>query len=268
MFDNNLHIPLRIYDAVEKQDRFKSYATTKRFTQYTDTTHLPQFQVKIAKNDYFVTTKLVDVLTGSETNIPGYSDFYEVDFATFTYAIYDRSETLSTLPTGDYYLKITTASDVLYSEVFTVGDITGKTILEWYNTNDIGGIDYSNSVGGHDQYKNSLIFDCTLAKPEYIVEEEAVEDGDGNQMMTFQRTVKLFKFWFYAPEYIADALSIVSLHDFVTLTTHYGEADSESGSIYDFAMTAEWIESKGLAKITCEFRDSPVIKTPCGDEII
>jgi hypothetical protein len=32
-------------------------------------------------------------------------------------------------------------------------------------------------------------------------------------------------------------------------------------------MTAEWNESKGLAKITCEFRDSPVIKTTCANNL-
>lgn len=266
-FDNDLHIPLRFYDAVEKQDRYKTYNTTKNFVQYTDATHLPEFQVKIDKSDNIATVKLVNTDTLSETSITGGSDFYEVDFTSYTYAIYDRSVSLSTIADGEYYIKLTTtSSDVYYSEVFVVGDISDKCILTYYNTNDLGGIDYTNS--GHAQFKITFIFDATLAKPDYIIEEEGTEDGDGNVLLLFQRRVKTFKLWFYAPEYIADAMSLVPLHDFVTLTTHYGEENQESGAVYDFSVTTEWMENKGLAKITCEFRDSPVIKTTCANNIV
>jgi hypothetical protein len=262
MFDNTLHIPLRFYSALSKQDRFKPYATTKRFTQFTDTTHLPPFQIKVPKGSSSATINLVNLATGSSTISP--TVYYE-EFATFSYLIHDRTSTVS-IGAGDCYLDITCGSDHLFSEVFTVGDITGKTVLTYYSTNDVAGVDYTNT--GHNQYQNTFIFDCTLAKPEYVIEEEAVENGDGDQILTFQRSVKLFKFWFYAPEYIADALALICLHDTVTLTTHYGEADSESGTIYDFAMSAEWQETKGLAKITCEFRDSSIIKTTCANNIV
>jgi hypothetical protein len=267
MFDNTLHIPLRFYSALEKQDRFKAYATTKRFNQWTDTTHLPPFQLKVALSTASATIALVtastDVSTGNIT-----PTIYFEDFATaaYTYLIY-QGASLSAMPGGDFYLHITAGSDHFYSEVFSVGDVTDKTIIEYYGVNDIGGIDYSNT--GHSQYKSKIILDdVTLAKPEYLIEEEAVEDGDGNQIPIFQRRVKLFKMWFYAPEYIVDAISLISLHDYVTLTTHNGESDQETGLVYDFNMTAEWNESKGLAKITCEFRDSPVIKTTCANNLV
>jgi hypothetical protein len=268
MFDNTLHIPLRFYNQVEKQDRFKPYVTTRRFTQYTDSTHLPPFQISIVRAGTLTSLKLVNVLTLQETTVTTGSDFYIEDFNVLgvSYAIYDKSTALSAIPYGDYYLKATFSVGVYYSEVFTVNDITGKSILTWRGTNDIGGIDYTNT--GHSQFSNNLVFDCTLAKPEYIIEEEAVEDGDGNQLMTFQRSVKLFKFWFYGPEYIADALALVSLHDVVQFTTYYGLPESETGTIYDFAMSAEWQETKGLAKITCEFRDSPIIKTTCANNLV
>ena len=264
MFDAMLHIPLRFYTALEKQDRFKSYSTVKRFNQYTDTTHLPPFQIKVALNTSSCTVSLVtastDVSTGNITPTIRYENY-----TAFSQLIHEGAS-LSTMPGGEYYLDITAGSDHFYSEVFIIGDVTDKTILQYYNTYDLGGINYLNT--GHAQYKSKIVLDATLAKPEYIIEEEAVEDGDGNQMITFQRRVKLFKMWFYAPEYMVDAISLIGLHDFCTLTTHYGSADQESGSIYDFAMTSEWNESKGLAKVTCEFRDSPIIKTTCSNPIV
>lgn len=262
MFDDTLHIPLRFYDAVEKQDRYKDHVTTKQFHQYTDTTHLPEFQIKVALGTSTSTINLVSLDGTSAVITP---TVYYVDFTAYTYLIHDRTSTVN-MSVGEYYLDITAGSDHFYSEVFNVTDIADKTILAYYNTYDLGGIDYTN--GEHAQYKNTFIFDATLAKPEYLLEEEATEDGEGNQLVTFQRSVKLFKMWFYAPEYIVDAVALIGLHDFVTIWTHYGTSEQETGSIYDFAMTAEWQESKGLAKVTCEFRDTPIIKTTCSDPIV
>ena len=266
MFDNDLHIPLRFYNAVEKQDRYKSYSKAKRFNQYTDIYHLPEFQVKLTYGTSSFTLKLIEAVTNIETSFN--FGAYASDFTIYTYEelVYFRTSQFSpTLPLGDYYLKLTAGSDYFYSEVFTIGDITNKTILQYYNTNDLAGIDYTNTPD--PQFQLSYIFDGTIAKPEYKLEEEAVEDGDGNQNLTWQRSVKEFKMWFYAPEYIADAMALVGLHDVVMLTTHYGMPDQEYGRIYDFTMVSEWMENKGLSKITCTFRDAPVIKTNCANNL-
>jgi hypothetical protein len=264
-FDSMLHIPLRFYDDLDKQDRFKPYVT-KAWYQYTDATHLPEFQLKVASAVTSCTVKLVDIQTGTETTITQGSDFYLQAFTSYKYFIYDRTASLSTIPEGGYYLKITAGSETFYSEIFWVTDIIGKTTLVYYNTNDIGGIDYSN--GTNPQFKITFIFDGSIAKPEYVIEEEGVEDGDGNVLILFQRRVKKYKMWFYAPEYIADAMSLVPLHDNVTLTTYYGETAGNTGQIYDFNITVDWLDSKGLAKITCDFRDQPVIKTNCANNIV
>lgn len=272
MFDNDLHIPLRFYNAVEKQDRFKPYNKSKRFNQYTDIYHLPEFQVKLAYGTSSYSLKLVEAITDVETSF----DFSAIHSGNFTITTYEElhysqlayfriTPFSPTLPIGDYYLKLTAGSDYFYSEVFAVTDISDKTILEYYNTNDLAGIDYTND--GQQQFKITFIFDATIAKPEYVLEEEAVEDGDGSQMLTWSRSVKEFKMWFYAPEYIADAMALVGLHDFVTLTTHYGMPNQETGTIYDFTMVSEWMESKGLSKITCTFRDAPIIKTNCANNL-
>lgn len=266
MFDSTFHIPLRFYTAPQKQDRFKPHATTRTYALITDTSHLPEFQITVPKSTSSATVTLKSTLTeGSVGTLNLGSGLYFKDFLAHGLMIHDRTTTVS-MTEGEYYLDITVGSDHFYSEVFAVTSITDKMILTYYNGHDLGGIDYTNT--GHSQYKQTFIFDGTLARPEYQIEEEAVEDGEGNQLITFQRRVKLFKMWFYAPEYVADAMSLVGLHDYVSLTTHYGMPESETGSIYDFSATAEWIESKGLAKITCDFRDTPVIKTNCSDSIV
>ena len=276
MFDNDLHIPLRFYDAVEKQDRFRPYNKNKRFNQYTDIYHLPHFQVKVLYETAYANIAIVDASTGIRTNIVPHtigSDWMIVDYDVLQYSqfIYNGCINLvNDLIPGTFYIELVTSKfsnfstyEIFYSEIFTVGDISDKFILQWSGTNDIGGIDYTITP----PYNNSLIFDATLAKPEYVLEEEAVEDGDGSQMLTWQRSVKEFKMWFYAPEYIADALALVGLHDFVTLTTHYMMPNQETGLIYDFTMVSEWMESKGLSKITCTFRDAPIIKTNCANNL-
>lgn len=265
-FDSAIHIPLRFYNAVEKQDRFKPHVN-KTWVQYTDTTHLPEFQIQVASGCASCTVNLVSLSTGAETTVTQGSDFFFVTYTSFKYFIYARTVTLSTITEGGYYLKVTESGGTIhYSETFSVvNSLNGYTILVYYNTNDLGGIDYGTSP----PFKITLALDdVTFAKPEYVIEEEGTEDGDGNVLITFQRRVKLYKMWFYAPEYIADAISLIPLHDNVTLYLNYNETDQESGQIYDFAMTAEWVETKGLAKITCEFRDQPVIKTNCADPII
>ena len=270
MFDDTLHIPLKFYDALEKQDFRKGYSTNRRVFQITDTTHLPEFQIKLGLNDTFTSIALVNADTDvddSYTFGTGWSGQYEIKNYTtdaFSQLIYYRGASLNpVLPTGDYYLKVTTASDIYYSEVFSVlSDITDHNILVWHNgTKDLGNIVYNTTT----QFKSTFIFSGTLAKPDYVIEEEGTEDGDGNTLITFQRRVKTYKLWFYAPEHIADAVSLIPLHDYVELTTHYGESNSQTGQVYDFLVTTEWLESKGLAKITCEFRDQPIIKTTCAN---
>jgi len=266
-FDSMLHIPLRFYDALEKQDRYKPHVN-KTWVQYTDVDHLPEFQVQVASGTTSVTVKAVNLVTGAKTTVTSASDcMYLETFTSYKYFIHNGSSTTTTLSPGGYYLELETSGSVFYySEPFAVDDIVGKTILVYQNTNDLGGIDYSN--GTKPQFKITLILDdVTLAKPEYIIEEEGTEDGDGNVLLTFQRRVKLYKMWFYAPEYIADAISLIPLHDSVTLYFNYGESEQETGLVYDFNMTTEWVETKGLAKITCEFRDQPIIKTTCANDI-
>ena len=105
-----------------------------------------------------------------------------------------------------------------------------------------------------------------VAKPSYPIEEDGNEDGFSNFIPTFQRVYKQWQMWFYAPEWVADACSLIPLHDYVTIYPSYGNGVSYSASDVDFNL--EWMENKGLAKIILTFRRDAVVKTYYGNNNI
>ena len=263
----------RFYDDKEKQNRYYDYVhgniTTWRLS--TPTTLLPAFQISIASGKVIgdVTVYLVD-LDDSATDITAYFDttgsdatLYVQDFTSFEYLIYNASKALETsIAKGTYYLKVDVSSVLYYSEVFCVVDTTGYLSVSYYNSSDVASIDYTNT--GHEQYANKLLVKTGLTKPEYEYEEEGTENGDGVFLPTFMSTTKKYKFVFYAPEYILDALSIIPMHDNVTVVTNSGQSTSETITVArnKFYITdIAWSDTKGFAKVSCEFRTDPVITT-------
>jgi len=224
--------------------------------------------VTVASDVSEVAVYLNNISTGlSEVITPDWvtSGGKVVQFDTYNRVINPRTSAIPEMTSGHYYLGITTdGSDAYYSEDFYVQSIIGKQIISWSNTKDLADIYYSAS---DYVYGNNLIFDGVVAKPDYPIEEEGTEDGEGNFLPTFQRSYKQYKMWFYAPEWVADAVRLIPLHDSVTINTSYGNNYSYSGTVYDVDVSIEWMENKGLAKITLAFRDEAYIKTYMGDSL-
>lgn len=129
--------------------------------------------------------------------------------------------------------------------------------LEWTNSCDLGGIYYQ---GG---FTNKLFFDTNVGNPTYEEEIEEQYNGDGVLISTFQRLVKIYKFQVFVPEYIADALKLMQLHDTVTLTFLDG---SYSGTIRNIKadISFEDISNDCMALATISFQqDDQVVKTNC-----
>ncbi len=129
--------------------------------------------------------------------------------------------------------------------------------LQWSNSCDLAGIYYQ---GG---FVNKLYFDANIGKPEYIEEIEEEYNGNGVLISSFQRLVKLYKFEVVVPEYVADALKLISLHDTVSLTFLNGQY---SGSIRNVKVDVNWedITDDCMATATVSFQqDDQVIKTNC-----
>jgi len=277
--------PFRFYDDVSKQNRYFDYVhgNLRTWRLVTDIYHVPTFQIQVdsaitAASD--VVVYLVDAADDSEVNITSKftwdTDLYIETFTSYNYLVYNRSQNLtSNLDEGTYYLKISTTNPsappsylYFYSEVFNVRSITGYTVITYYSDMDIDGIDYTN--GAKAQYQNKIIMDNKLFKPKYITEEEGTEDGEGNFLATFKRRVKNYKLLFYAPEYIADAISLIPLHEHISITTEVNESFEEELAVIEdsFVVTGmEWNDGKGFAKITVEFRTGSVIKTNFANNI-
>ena len=280
-----LKVPFRFYDVKDKQNRYFDYVhgNLRTWRLVTDIYHVPTFQIQVdsaitASSDVIV--YLVNAGDDSEENITTKftwdTDLYIETFTSYNYLIYNRSQNLvSNLDEGTYYLKVSVTNPdapptyvSYYSEVFNVRSITGYTVITYYSDMDIDGIDYTN--GAKAQFENKIIMDNKLFKPEYINEEEGTEDGEGNFLATFKRRVKNYKLVFYAPEYIADAVSLISMHEHITLTTEVNESFEETLTVIEdsFAVTGlEWNDGKAFAKITVEFRTGQVIKTNFADNI-
>lgn len=266
----------RFYNAVEKQNRNLDYVggNLRTWRLYSDIYHVPAFQIQvdstIAIGD--VTIYLVDASDESETNITSYftadTDLYVETFTSYNYLIYNRSKNLnSTLTSGTYYLHVDCDGTDYYSEVFCATSLTGKMIVTYSDTNDLASIDYTN--GAKAQFENKLIVDTVLQRPDYLIVEEGTEDGEGNFLPTFQRMAKKYRFIFYAPEYVIDAVSLIGFHDTITIVTQYNESATESMDVREgsFHVTPEWNDMKGFAKVTCEFEVTAIIKTNCANDI-
>jgi len=124
--------------------------------------------------------------------------------------------------------------------------------LEWWNTCDIDNILYQTG------YKQHLYLDCDLGSPEYKLKQEFNTNGDETNLPKFQRWDKIYKFYFYAPEYIADCLSLLPLHDNVWIYTQ----NEEICKCEDVIVEVAW-EEPCFAKISIQFSQDYIIKTNC-----
>lgn len=129
--------------------------------------------------------------------------------------------------------------------------------LEWWNSCDLGGIYYQ---GG---FKNRLYFNTNVGKPDYEYEVEEEYNGDGVLISTFKRLVKIYKFQVFVPEYVADALQLMQLHDNIELTFLDGTYSSSIRNI-KCDVSFEDITNDCMAVATISFQqDDQVIKTNC-----
>jgi hypothetical protein len=129
--------------------------------------------------------------------------------------------------------------------------------LEWTNSCDLGGIYYQAG------FENRLFFDANVGKPDYEEEIEEQYNGDGVLIATFQRLVKIYKFQVFVPEYVADALKLMQLHDTITLTFLDGTYSSSIRNI-KADVSFEDLSNDCMALCTISFQqDDAVVKTNC-----
>lgn len=123
---------------------------------------------------------------------------------------------------GEYYYMIKfDDGSYIYSEVFNLksySDIENFYKLTWWNSVDINKeIAYDPALFGCE-YKNILYLDASLFNPEYDTTTENVKNGENDDVPVFSKwqksiTLQIVK----APEFLADVLSSIFLHDNIYL---------------------------------------------------
>ena len=131
--------------------------------------------------------------------------------------------------------------------------------IEYNNNTDFGDIFYQKG------FTNRVYLDADVTKPEYPIEEEGITNGDGEFVPSHQRWSKLHMIECYGQEYLADALSLMELHDNIWITLKNGETSLVS----DVEVEVDWQDTvQCWAKISIKFNVDKVIKTNCDTNMV
>lgn len=161
------------------------------------------------------------------------------------------------VPEGTYYLRLGDGKKEWYSELFTYSMSLPSVSLTWRDIKNLslgeGYIPYSGT------YVNKVYLNTAVGRPEYEIEKEG-DERDGYFFMEKGISRKSYKFTFYAPEYLCDALRLVPVSDIVKIY------DSSRGALVeydvdDIDMEVEWLEQGNYASVTMTFYTDTVVKS-------
>lgn len=129
--------------------------------------------------------------------------------------------------------------------------------IEYSNSCDLGNVYYQ---GG---FINTIYLDTEIGAPEYKYEEEGEDNGDGVLIKTFEKLQKVYKFQVLVPEYMADALMFMALHDVITISYTNGLYSTSARNII---VNVTWDEDTNscMALVEVSFQqDDQVLKDNC-----
>lgn len=217
----------------------------------------------INMNIYTLYLKNLDGTNAISTNLRTTFGLVKVATDTCDVFIYNGGVLSTTLPTGQYYLQLTSGSNVWYSDVVTVvNSVLGMTRIEWYDTADLvfgaGIIKYKYTSGGTVmQYKNRMYFMEELGMPEYTNEEEG-ETRDGLFYATKILSGKKYKMTVaQCSEAMCDAMRFVHLSDYVDIRDGYGRMYSCDSVL----VTPNWVNGGAVASCDIEITTDTFVKT-------
>lgn len=267
LVNNNLS-PLPFYDDITLQNHRKDYAFGQICPLITYRNMLLPFQIVLDKNITAIgPVYLVDYNTNKSINIT--TSIKENGLVLKAYADFTVLKYPGILPINEikyeglYYLRIQLSkSGVPYNIVSDIFSVTNRIDdclkLEYRNTQNFelknGMVDFS------DSFKFICYLPTQVGKPEYSFEEEA-EERLGYSFVESQVSKKIYKFAFFAPEYLCDALRIVRLCDTKKITSKSQEYDLTA-----FEIEVEWEEQGDIASVECQFETDTVIATIGGYE--
>lgn len=165
----------------------------------------------------------------------------------------------------EFYISVETEFQKYYSEPFCVSQIKSNNIgIEWSSTSGkVGNLVYFNG------FKNYINVDAVIVPLESNIEEETEEDGFGNETPTLQVLKQNYQLSFVVPNFIAQALSALPLHDKVSFINRaLGESSTElveGNKSISVKAVPELDNCFSYVEIT--YTDETIIKTACASEV-
>ena len=261
---------LLFFDSLAEQHRAKDYVYERQKAPIAvRINHAPPFQVVIplgVANMNSVT--LVKESDGVETD--RYAVMAPLGFATRSFGAYKiivwagvasipyvSGSGGGNLEKGTYYLKVSNGSQTIYSEEFVMADDVddaGQFIKIEYCHAENFPLPGDYHIDYRFGYRNFLYLRTRIGKPEYI-SEKVVENRDGFNFREQTIRYKRSRFEILAPEEVIDIISLIGLHD--TVTIYKGDKVLE---VDEFEMLSpDWMERGDVAAVECEFKTDTVV---------
>lgn len=135
--DPYLFTPLRFYDALDKQTRYRSNCESAcNFYQLSDNTRLPTFMFRASSIGTIQEFKVIGVDDECELDIE-ITNINIVSYLGYEYAYYS-GDSIDNLPCGKFYIRISDETQTWYSELFELVDMSAVDVTSDYLTDDDG----------------------------------------------------------------------------------------------------------------------------------
>lgn len=253
--------PLKFYDALEKQERYKSYAYGHISPVVMPFNIIYPFQFVLNYNeDSIIDAYIYDAATNKPVTGNIFKAFAEdgltyVDVEDYRVVMFPGIfPVLDIKFEGEYYLLLeSNEGDSYYSEIFCfTKNLRDYLEIEYWNPeNDFqlknGIITFANN------FHFKLLLPSELGKPEYSFEEEATSRL-GYNFIESQVSKKTYRFNSILPEYLCDAMRLIRLCSNKTLVSK-----GEKYDMLSFEMAVDWQEQGDLASVNCEFEVDNVL---------
>ncbi|WP_179022059.1 hypothetical protein [Winogradskyella forsetii] len=177
-----------------------------------------------------------------------------------------NSDLQQSLVGDEYYISVDTTFNKYYSEPFCVSQLTDKYVsIEWSNSNTfVGALVYANN------FKHVINVEAVIVPRESEIEEETEEDGFGNETPTLQILKQGYQLSFVVPNFIAQALAALPLHDMVNFINRtLGETSTElieSNKYVKVEVSPEL--DNCFSFVTIQYTDEIVTKTNCTNDVV
>lgn len=245
--------PLKFYDALEKQERYKSYAYGHVSPVIMPFNTLDPFQFVLPSGVGTTIQSAALYYTNNKKAIDITSRLKETGLTVITTNNYKVVTFRGIFPLievkfeGEYYLRLTISGKNFYSEVFCFTNNTDDCVeIEYWNpeadfTLKNGLVTFANN------FHFKVLLKSELGKPEYGFEEEATKRL-GYNFIESQVSKKTYKFNTVLPEYLCDALRLIRLCSNKIL-----RSKGEEYEMLSFDMDVDWQDQGDLASVNCEF---------------